>query len=227
MIESKVCRKCGVEKNGPCFSKSKRYKDGLWPYCKECEKARKKEWGEKNQEKIKAYSAKYGLENRERLAEKSRNYRKNNRDKVLAGLKEWRLKKKDQVKEYQKGWRTENRSHKSEYAKKYWEKNSGSQRERHKFWIKSNREKVNIYARSKKARKLKAIPKWADRKAINEVYRRARELEKQDGIKRHVDHIIPLQGRNVCGLHVENNLRIITATENLKKHIRLLEDIAA
>lgn len=40
------------------------------------------------------------------------------------------------------------------------------------------------------------------------------------GIVHHVDHVIPLQGRTVSGLHVAGNLRVITASENVKKHNR-------
>lgn len=60
-------------------------------------------------------------------------------------------------------------------------------------------------------------PVWANLDAINEVYKQCREVSRLTGIAHHVDHVIPLRGKNVCGLHVHNNLQIITAKENLKK----------
>ena len=46
-------------------------------------------------------------------------------------------------------------------------------------------------------------------------------LNKNTAEKWHVDHIVPLQGKNVCGLHVEYNLKVIPAIDNLKKSNRL------
>lgn len=63
-----------------------------------------------------------------------------------------------------------------------------------------------------------ATPSWCDIEAVNSVYKEARRLESIDGIKRHVDHIIPLKHPLVCGLHVHNNLQVLTAEENMKKH---------
>ncbi len=63
----------------------------------------------------------------------------------------------------------------------------------------------------------KQTPKWANRDNINNIYKRCREISKISGIKHHVDHIVPLQGKMVSGLHVEANLQIITATQNLSK----------
>ena len=61
-----------------------------------------------------------------------------------------------------------------------------------------------------------AQPEWADRKAINRLYKRARAL-RAAGIDVHVDHIIPLCHPMVCGLHVPSNLRIVGAKENMRK----------
>ena len=60
-------------------------------------------------------------------------------------------------------------------------------------------------------------PSWANDEAINEVYKAAKLLTELTGVRYHVDHIIPIRHPLVCGLHVENNLRAIPATENMQK----------
>lgn len=69
----------------------------------------------------------------------------------------------------------------------------------------------------RRAQELRATPSWADFGAIKAIYAEAARLTLETGIPHHVDHKIPLQGRNVCGLHVAGNLQILTATENVSK----------
>lgn len=61
-----------------------------------------------------------------------------------------------------------------------------------------------------------AQPAWANRKAIRVIYAEAKKRRKA-GEHVHVDHIYPLQGKLICGLHVHLNLAIIPATQNMTK----------
>lgn len=72
-----------------------------------------------------------------------------------------------------------------------------------------NRERVML--------KSEATPSWANKVEVRKIYVEAKTLTKSTGVQHDVDHIIPLKGRNVCGLHVESNLRVITADENRRK----------
>lgn len=73
-------------------------------------------------------------------------------------------------------------------------------------------------ARRRQARLLLACSAWADRALIREIYRQCRQMNLVQGRNSyHVDHIIPLRGRLVSGLHVEGNLRIVSRTTNLLK----------
>jgi len=65
--------------------------------------------------------------------------------------------------------------------------------------------------------KLRRTPKWADMAKILEVYEQARKVTAATGTKHVVDHEIPLRGKLVSGLHVHNNLQIITGPANSRK----------
>ena len=72
-------------------------------------------------------------------------------------------------------------------------------------------------AKRYKIAKMRNIPVWADSGEINKIYKIAADISKETGIPYHVDHIVPLQGKYVSGLHVSYNLQLIPAKDNLSK----------
>lgn len=84
-------------------------------------------------------------------------------------------------------------------------------------WITRKHTNPNTIRGQKYYKKLwQAQPVWANRKAINSIYAAARKLRRQ-GINVHVDHIYPLCGETMCGLHIASNLMIVPAGENIRK----------
>lgn len=71
---------------------------------------------------------------------------------------------------------------------------------------------------SRRAAKLNATVGWSNRDKIQRIYEQCRILNDTTDEEYEVDHIIPLQSKLVCGLHCEDNLRIITAHANRVKH---------
>lgn len=88
-------------------------------------------------------------------------------------------------------------------------------------WKVNNSGIINAINSKRRAAKLSATPSWLTKEqllSILEFYKEAKKLEMLTGIKYHVDHIVPLQGANVCGLHVPWNLQVIPAVDNIRKH---------
>jgi hypothetical protein len=79
---------------------------------------------------------------------------------------------------------------------------------------------VRHHAAKRRAARLQRTPPWADLRAIKAFYVEARRLSAATGVQHDVDHVVPLQGELVSGLHVETNLRIVTASENTRKRNR-------
>lgn len=119
---------------------------------------------------------------------------------------EWRKANSDKAKAI---WETYRKKHKDErYANK-------------REWAKNNKAVVNAYNRKRHADKQQRVPKWLtdfDILHMECLYQVAAMRTKESGYSWHVDHIIPLNGKNVSGLHCPSNLRVIPATENLRKY---------
>lgn len=142
-----------------------------------------------------------------RDAEAKRRWRANNPEYS----KEWYRKNKESVLARVKDWGATNKEKVLEANQRYREANPEKMRQFSKSWRTANRPHANALAAKYRSSKLRATPKWSDLGAIAVIYKEAALL----GL--HVDHIIPLRGKMVCGLHVPANLQLLTKSENSRK----------
>jgi len=104
----------------------------------------------------------------------------------------------------------ENRERRITQMREYTANNQDKERIRRKRYREANLLQVRASEAQKIQKRRRATPPWADLKAIKEFYQ-----NRPEGC--HVDHIIPLQGKDICGLHVLENLQYLPAKDNLRK----------
>lgn len=194
MEKSKECTNCKVEKSLDDFHNNKLGRLGKGSRCKLCARLKAKEWREENPKRFSEAKKKCYLRKREQYLERDRENQQKNKDRYYARQKRWREENKDHVKLRASNYQKNNK----EVTKRISEKRSKALKER--------------------------TPAWSDIETIN-LYKQTRaSLSKATGLDYQVDHIIPLQGDTVSGLHVPENLQIITARKNRGKHLKYSQD---
>ena len=206
------------------FAKNKSKKDGHSSQCKSCVNRYKIA----NKEKIYNYKKQYKESNKEHISEYNETYREANKIARLEYEKQYRESNKEHIAEYNKQYHETNKEHLVGQMKHYREANKEYLAEQVRLYHKNNPAKLNAINAKRRAAKLQATPRWLtseEFKQIEDFYKESQALKLATGEKYHVDHIVPLQGENVCGLHVPWNLQVIPAKENLSKSNKLQEEL--
>ena len=144
-------------------------------------------------------------------------YRKDNVEEIRQYDKEYRQANPERKTNAQRKYYLNNIEEIKQYNKQRYQDNIEEIRQDMKQYRQDNQGKVNARHAKRRAAKIQRTPKWLtslDWEKIEEFYIYARFMTETLGIPHVVDHIIPLQGKNISGLHVPENLRIITAREN-------------
>lgn len=143
------------------------------------------------------------------------------RDKILAKNREWDVNNPDARRILSRDWRREH----PESGAQWVADNPEKQAVILSRWQKNHPDKVAANSARRRATKRYATPTWANLAIIGATYTMAAAMTKLTGIKHHVDHVVPLRSKLVSGLHVENNLQILPAAENMKKSNRVWPDM--
>jgi hypothetical protein len=195
-------------------------------------------WRAANKEKVKTYNAAYHAENRERENIRSRTWKDENREDMNTRRRAAYTENIKQERAYARGRKKvryaqdpqkfrdlarldrakPGAKERATVLSKLWaERNPDRVKAGARRWYQRHLEHARLQLAIAQATRRRRYVSWANVEAIAELYARAALLTRTTGRSHVVDHIIPLKGRMVSGLHVENNLRIIERSENARK----------
>jgi len=182
--------------------------------------------GWKSEEARQAYNKAYYAARADKAKEKQKAYRANKSEAELEAeriyQKEYRAKNKEALKLKDAARHDKNKERKAIQKKEYDTANKAARIARYNVYkaTPEGRGIINAGLTRTRVAKLKRTPTWlseTDKWMIKEIYLLSALRTELTGVEWHVDHIIPLRGKKISGLHIPSNLRVITATENLHK----------
>lgn len=168
----------------------------LRPKCKQCSKEETQIWRLKNKERNAQNAMNWAKANPDKVRESNRKVSKKNSAAIVERVRKWTL------------------------------NNPDKRRATASAWARDNPAKVLAGVVKYRAAKLNATPTWANPICMMlEFYKLAEYYRSKFGGDWDVDHIVPLRGETVCGLHVEFNLQVITSGDNMSKGNRTWPDM--
>lgn len=197
-----TCRKCAANVPETLTVKTG-YK------CKTCVAEYNKAYREANKERIAAKKAAWKQRNAEYVKQKDRAYALANPDKRTAARKKWVAQNPEKDRASKKEWLQRNPEKRKVTSKTYME---------------ANKDLHRAFDAKRKAAKKNRTPSWLTEDhewMIREAYELAVHRNEATGLKWEVDHILPISGELVSGLHVPWNLQVVTRTENRMKSNKL------
>lgn len=231
----KTCSKCKETKSLSEFTNARKCKDGLNPRCRVCTRAASKAAHQRDPEATKKRGAKWYAENKQRRQERAKEWLKKNPGKSAEYSARWSVKNPGKVNAAGRAWYWKNReealardrAQRHANLEKFlvreregYLRNKSARALRKKKWDAKNKGRINFYASSRRAALGQRTPPWMTEGLLSEIlafFIRAKALSEETGVLHHVDHVVPLRGRNVSGLNVPWNLQVLPAIENLKK----------
>lgn len=188
----KTCSKCNIIKGFEEFSKRRLSKDGYMPSCKSCISKYKKEYQQKNKDKLAAKKRKYYIENKDSINNKNREYEENNKEKMQEYRKKYRLEHSEKLREFNKNYYINNKKTINERNKEYRDSNSDKIEEQRKKYRATDAAKLIIRANSLKRRSAGTLTV----KEIDRIIKYSKGLcywcGDIYGDKYHLDHYTPV-----------------------------------
>jgi hypothetical protein len=202
------------------FHKNSRMRDGLSAECKLCMRQRNRDHYLRNVDKRRKQAEAWHAANPGKNAEYSANWRDKNPGAQSRCDASWYSRNRDRKLAQDKARREANideflRRERNSYAR-----HASNRKSRRAEWADRNSHKIRFYAAERRALLKQRMPQWLSQEqqqAILGFYELAKLIESVSGVAHHVDHIVPLKGRLVSGLHVPWNLQCLPASDNLRK----------
>jgi len=149
-----------------------------------------------------------------------RAWRAKNKDKVLANMANSHARRKERWEQVLADERRRYAERAVEICDRQREYRAANPERRAKIvdaYRRRNMDMARAHCAAYRAHREQAMPSWVNKAEIRAIYAEAVRTSKETGIPHDVDHIVPLRGKGICGLHVPWNLQVITASENRRK----------